>query len=189
MPPQGHPCGIRCAQRPLELCARWHGHWPSYPAHCHSSPSRVSPSPPRNPNPSHTYLALDLYLLGFRGFWRWKYINGHLSLPVVLVFKCFWQMLQWSSSPSIPSRVRSLRSGENESWVVQWQMASPFWAFVFLSVKQDSACQIVVRSGNRVFKGPNSRNFPGGPVVKTLFPMQGARVRSLFRELDPTCLS
>ena len=31
------------------------------------------------------------------------------------------------------------------------------------------------------------RDFPGGPVVKTTLPMQGARVRSLVRELDPTC--
>ena len=30
-------------------------------------------------------------------------------------------------------------------------------------------------------------DFPDGPVVKTLFPMQGTRVHSLFRELDPTC--
>ena len=27
----------------------------------------------------------------------------------------------------------------------------------------------------------------GGPVAKTLFLMQGAQVRSLVRELDPTC--
>ena len=32
------------------------------------------------------------------------------------------------------------------------------------------------------------RDFPGGPVAKTsLLPVQGARVRSLVRELDPTC--
>ena len=30
-------------------------------------------------------------------------------------------------------------------------------------------------------------NFPGGPVAKTALPMQGARVWSMVRELDPTC--
>ena len=34
----------------------------------------------------------------------------------------------------------------------------------------------------------NPGDFPGGPVPKTLpmLPMQGAQVRSLDRELDPT---
>ena len=31
------------------------------------------------------------------------------------------------------------------------------------------------------------RDFPGGPVAKTLLPMQGAWVRSPVRDLDPTC--
>ena len=30
-------------------------------------------------------------------------------------------------------------------------------------------------------------HFPGGPVVKTVFPMQGTRVPSLVGELDPKC--
>ena len=30
-------------------------------------------------------------------------------------------------------------------------------------------------------------NFPCGPVAKTLFPVQGAEVRSLVGELDFTC--
>ena len=30
-------------------------------------------------------------------------------------------------------------------------------------------------------------DFPGGPVVKTVPPMQGARVQLLVRELDPRC--
>ena len=30
-------------------------------------------------------------------------------------------------------------------------------------------------------------DFLGGPVAKTAFPMQGAWVQSLVRELDPTC--
>ena len=29
-------------------------------------------------------------------------------------------------------------------------------------------------------------DFPGGPVVKTLLPMQGANVQSLIKKLDPT---
>ena len=29
-------------------------------------------------------------------------------------------------------------------------------------------------------------DFPGGPVVKTALPVQGAWVQSLVRELDPT---
>ena len=34
-----------------------------------------------------------------------------------------------------------------------------------------------------------SGDFPGDAVVKTLeLPMQGAQVRSLVRELDPTCM-
>jgi len=34
------------------------------------------------------------------------------------------------------------------------------------------------------------RDSPGGPVAKTpLLPMLGAQVRSLVRELDPTCHS
>ena len=32
-----------------------------------------------------------------------------------------------------------------------------------------------------------SADFPGGPVAKTMLPMQGAWVRSLVRGLDPTC--
>ena len=30
-------------------------------------------------------------------------------------------------------------------------------------------------------------DFPGGPVAKTVLPVQGAWVKSLVRELDPTC--
>ena len=30
-------------------------------------------------------------------------------------------------------------------------------------------------------------DFPGGPVVKTVPPVQGARVQLLVRELDPRC--
>ena len=30
-------------------------------------------------------------------------------------------------------------------------------------------------------------DFPDGTMFKTLFPMQGTRVHSLVRELDPTC--
>ena len=37
-----------------------------------------------------------------------------------------------------------------------------------------------------VLKRPRS-DFPGGPVAKTALPMQGTWVRSLVRELDPTC--
>ena len=37
-----------------------------------------------------------------------------------------------------------------------------------------------------VLKRPR-RDFPGGPVAKTALPMQGTWVRSLVRELDPTC--
>ena len=33
------------------------------------------------------------------------------------------------------------------------------------------------------------QDFPGGPVAKTLLPMQGAQVPSLVRELGPTCLN
>ena len=33
------------------------------------------------------------------------------------------------------------------------------------------------------------RYFPGGPVVKTVHPMQGAWAPSQVRELDPTCRS
>ena len=36
--------------------------------------------------------------------------------------------------------------------------------------------------------GFHSGDFPVGPVAKTpMFPMQGAQVQSLIRELDPTC--
>ena len=39
------------------------------------------------------------------------------------------------------------------------------------------------------FKQPHSRDFPGGPVAKnSTLPKQGAQVRSLVRELDPTCI-
>ena len=31
------------------------------------------------------------------------------------------------------------------------------------------------------------RDFPGGPVAKTLLAMQGPQVQSLVRELDPAC--
>ena len=36
-----------------------------------------------------------------------------------------------------------------------------------------------------LFKLPKSGDFPGGPVAKTVLPMQEAWVRSLVRELDP----
>ena len=36
-------------------------------------------------------------------------------------------------------------------------------------------------------QGYTWRDFPGGPVAKTLLPIQGAWVPSLVRELDPTC--
>ena len=39
-----------------------------------------------------------------------------------------------------------------------------------------------------VIKYKMSWDFPGGPVVRTpSFQLQGAWVRSLVRELDPTC--
>ena len=38
-----------------------------------------------------------------------------------------------------------------------------------------------------MLKSNKLKNFSGGPVAKTLFPMQGAWVWSLVRELDPTC--
>ena len=31
------------------------------------------------------------------------------------------------------------------------------------------------------------KDLPGGPVAKTLLPMQGAWIQSLARELDPLC--
>ena len=39
------------------------------------------------------------------------------------------------------------------------------------------------------FSGPEYRSgdFPGGPVAKTLLPMQGAWIQSLIRELDSAC--
>ena len=33
----------------------------------------------------------------------------------------------------------------------------------------------------------NRGDFPGGPVAKTVLPMLRAHIRSLVRELDPTC--
>ena len=33
----------------------------------------------------------------------------------------------------------------------------------------------------------NCRDFPGGPMAKTAVPMQGTRVGSLVKELDPVC--
>ena len=42
--------------------------------------------------------------------------------------------------------------------------------------------------GVAVGTGFHSGDFPGGPVAKTpMFPMQGAQVQFLVRELDPTC--
>ena len=38
-----------------------------------------------------------------------------------------------------------------------------------------------------MFRKSAPRDFPGGPVVKTLLPMQGVQVSSLVRELDPAC--
>ena len=44
-----------------------------------------------------------------------------------------------------------------------------------------------------LFEGQNKstqlRDFPGGPVAKTALSMQGFQVRSLVRELNPTCYS
>ena len=37
------------------------------------------------------------------------------------------------------------------------------------------------------FKKSYVRDFPGGPVAKTVLPMLGAQVQSLVRELDPMC--
>ena len=33
------------------------------------------------------------------------------------------------------------------------------------------------------------KDFPGGPVTKTVLPMQGTWVQALVRELEPTCLN
>ena len=38
--------------------------------------------------------------------------------------------------------------------------------------------------GNSVSKSNSLKDLPGGPVAKTLFPMQGAQVWSPVRELD-----
>ena len=37
-----------------------------------------------------------------------------------------------------------------------------------------------------MIKKMSFRDFPGGPVAKTVLPMQGTWVRPLVRELDPT---
>lgn len=31
------------------------------------------------------------------------------------------------------------------------------------------------------------KDFPGGPVARTVIPMQGVRAPLLVKELDPTC--
>ena len=36
-------------------------------------------------------------------------------------------------------------------------------------------------------KSVRTGDFPGGPGAKTALSVQGARVQSLIRELDPTC--
>ena len=36
-------------------------------------------------------------------------------------------------------------------------------------------------------KSVRTGDFPGGPGAKTALSMQGARVQSLIRKLDPTC--
>ena len=38
-----------------------------------------------------------------------------------------------------------------------------------------------------MLKSNKLKNFSGGPVAKTLLPMQRAWVQCLVRELDPTC--
>ena len=38
-----------------------------------------------------------------------------------------------------------------------------------------------------VFETLGKGDFPGGPVAKTELPMQGTRVQSLIRKLNPTC--
>ena len=52
--------------------------------------------------------------------------------------------------------------------------------------EKDIYCMISFICG--IFKEKKAKlwDFPGGPVAKTL-PMQGAQVRSLVREFDPTC--
>ena len=48
--------------------------------------------------------------------------------------------------------------------------------------------RVLIRHGTwKPLKLPKSRDFPGGPVAKTALPMQAAWVRSLGKELDPTC--
>ena len=42
-------------------------------------------------------------------------------------------------------------------------------------------CQVAALSISKVPDG----DFPGGPVAKTVLPMQGAQVQPLIRELDP----
>ena len=37
----------------------------------------------------------------------------------------------------------------------------------------------------KLLKKKKERDFPDGPVAKTMLPMQRTRVQSLFRELDP----
>ena len=52
------------------------------------------------------------------------------------------------------------------------------------------ALLLSIQSGASVSKSVVLRDFPGGPVAKTLeFPMLGAWAQSLVRELDPTCLT
>ena len=79
--------------------------------------------------------------------------------------------------------------------------AQPHWSFLFSW--DQSACGFLGVSKKNLQKGISTtalpifevpvheyrkkkvRVFPGSPVTKTVFPMQGTRDRSLVRELDP----
>jgi len=54
---------------------------------------------------------------------------------------------------------------------------------MFFSAKGPSSVPDWGKNKNNTIKWGD---FPGGPVVKTVLPMQGVQVQSLVRELDST---
>ena len=46
---------------------------------------------------------------------------------------------------------------------------------------------MILKGVERFPKAKYHREFPGGPVAKTVLPVQRAQVQSLVEELDPTC--
>ena len=153
---------------------------PRPPSPTPTAPRMRSPAgwPPSSPLAPGSFSTSGLHICCTLSLERSSLFTVHCSIVTFLkpvfahspkfpLLKALPKHCTWVSVPLSPPPNWKLSEGRPQGGL------SPSWAQAALF-------------SQTYYNGP--RDLPGGPVVKTpRAPMQGARVRSLVRELDPAC--